>query len=115
MLPRADVLKVATFVHSLSNPNSGTDNPKMVEAGKTIFAVNCVSCHGEDAKATPNWARPTWPTVPGSMAAIWKPSTHRFGADGRAVCRREGRLSALDRKIRRYLVDKGHPTNESRQ
>ena len=59
MIPRADVLKVATFVHSLSSPNSGTDDPKVVEAGKAIFAANCVSCHGADAKGNPNWARPT--------------------------------------------------------
>ena len=42
MLPRADVLKVARYVYSLSNPGSKEVDPKNVEAGKTIFAANCV-------------------------------------------------------------------------
>src|SRR5215831_1598693 len=50
MLPRDDVLKVASFVYSLSNPDARNIDPQNVEAGKKIFAANCVSCHGDNAK-----------------------------------------------------------------
>jgi cytochrome c oxidase cbb3-type subunit III len=46
MLPAADVIKVATFVYSLSHPDARGVDPKTVEAGKAIFAANCVACHG---------------------------------------------------------------------
>jgi cytochrome c oxidase cbb3-type subunit III len=111
MLPRADVLNVATFVHSLSNPNSGTDNPKMVEAGKAIFAANCVSCHGEDAKGNPELGAPNladkfW-IYGGDLEAI--DTSVWSGRQGRMPTW-EGRLSALDRKILAlYLVDKRAP------
>jgi cytochrome c oxidase cbb3-type subunit 3 len=111
MLPRADVLKVATFVHSLSNPNSGTADPKMVEAGKAIFAANCVSCHDADAKGNPELGAPNltdkfW-IYGGDLETI---DTSVWGGRQGRMPTWEGRLSALDRKILAlYLVDKRAP------
>src|SRR5215470_11758773 len=58
LLPRADVLKVATFVYSLSHANAKELDPKTVEAGKTIFAANCVKCHGDNGKGNTDVGAP---------------------------------------------------------
>lgn len=114
MIPRADVLKVATFVHSLSSPNSGTADPKVVEAGKAIFAANCVSCHGADAKGNlelgaPNLTDKFW-IYGGDLETI---DTSVWGGRQGHMPTWEGRLSALDRKILAlYLVDKRAPAND---
>ncbi len=69
----ADILKpeeireVSAYVVSLT----GTPrNPAMVEPGKALFADNCASCHGEDAKGNrefgaPNLADAIWLKVKG--------------------------------------------------
>ena len=114
MIPRADVLKVATFVHSLSSPNSGTADPKVVEAGKAIFAANCVSCHGADAKGNlelgaPDLTDKFW-IYGGDLETI---DTSVWGGRQGHMPTWEGRLSALDRKILAlYLVDKRAPAND---
>lgn len=46
-LDKDQIAQAAAFVVSLSGTPS---NPSLVEAGKTVFAENCASCHGEDAK-----------------------------------------------------------------
>ncbi len=108
MLPRCDILKVVTFVYSLSNPDAKNIDPKEVEAGKKIFAANCVSCHGEDAKGNPELGAPNltdkfW-IYGGNLenidATVWG------GRQGHMPTW-ENRLSDVDRKILTlYLLDK---------
>lgn len=64
----ADQIKqVAAYVVSLTGTPA---DASMVEPGKTIFAENCASCHGEDAKGgrdfgAPNLADAIWLKVNG--------------------------------------------------
>jgi cytochrome c oxidase cbb3-type subunit 3 len=112
MLPRADVLKVASYVYSLSNPDAKTIDPQTIEAGKKIFAANCVSCHGDNAKGNPEVGAPNltdkfW--IYGSDLETID-STIWGGRQGHMPSW-EGRLSELDRKILTlYLLDKRTPT-----
>jgi cytochrome c oxidase cbb3-type subunit III len=108
MLPRADILKAISFVYSLSHPNAKNLDPKTVEAGKAIFAANCVACHGEDAKGNPelgapNLTDPFW-IYGGDIETI---DTTVWGGRQGHMPTWEGRLSELDRKILTlYLLDK---------
>jgi cytochrome c oxidase cbb3-type subunit 3 len=108
MLPAADVIKVATFVYSLSHPDARGIDPKTVEAGKTIFAANCVACHGNDAKGNselgaPNLTDKFW-IYGGSLETI---DTTIWGGHQGHMPTWESRLSELDRKILTlYLLDK---------
>ena len=83
-------------------------DPAKAEAGKAIFAANCVACHGDNAKGNPEVGAPDltdgfW-IYGGSLddidSSIWG------GHQGRMPAW-ENRLSNLDRKILTlYLVDK---------
>ena len=107
MLPGTDVLKVATFVYSLSNPDARGIDPNTVAAGKTIFAANCVACHGNDAKGNSDLGAPDltdkfW-IYGGDLATI---DTTIWGGRQGHMPTWESRLSELDRKILTlYLLD----------
>ncbi len=66
MLSRPEVINVARYVYSLSNPDYSTaDNLESLQAGQDTFATNCAGCHGEDATGfpeagAPNLADSTW-------------------------------------------------------
>ena len=108
ILPRDDVLKVASYVYSLTHPDSKDLDPTRVQAGKTIFAANCVACHGDNAKGNselgaPDLTDPFW-IYGGSLDTI---DTTIWGGRQGHMPSWENRLSNLDRKILAlYLVDK---------
>jgi cytochrome c oxidase cbb3-type subunit III len=108
MLKRDEVFKAASYVYSLSNPGSKEVDPKNVEAGKAIFAANCVACHGEDAKGNPELGAPnlsdTFWIYGGDLDTI---DTTIWGGRQGHMPTWEARLSELDRKILTlYLIDK---------
>ncbi|MBN8980648.1 MAG: cytochrome-c oxidase, cbb3-type subunit III [Rhizobiales bacterium] len=49
ILKKPEIVNVAAYVRSLSGLTSTTKGID-IEAGKKIFADNCVACHGDDAK-----------------------------------------------------------------
>lgn len=107
MLPRADIDKVVAFVRSLTHPDAKGLSAEQIAAGKALFAANCASCHGEDAKGNPemgapNLTDPFWiygGDAQSIEATVWN------GRQGHMPTW-ENRLSALDRKILAlYLVD----------
>lgn len=113
MLKREEILAVVAYVRSLSNlppaPDATADH---IAAGKAVFAANCVSCHGDDAKGKADTG------APDLTDAIWL-----YGSDPAIIYTtlwdgRQGhmpsweqRLSPLDRKILTlYVVDlRGRP------
>src|SRR5215467_11098667 len=112
MLPRPDILKVIAYVYALSHPNAQDTakdiDPKMAEAGKAIFAANCVACHGDDGKGNPELGAPNltdrfWiygGDLENINATVWG------GRQGHMPTW-ENRLSELDRKILTlYVLDK---------
>jgi cytochrome c oxidase cbb3-type subunit III len=108
MLQRPDVLKAASYVYSISHPSAKGLDPTNVEAGKAIFAANCVACHGNDAKGNPEMGAPNltdqfW-IYGGNLESI---DTTIWGGRQGHMPTWESRLSELDRKILTvYLVDK---------
>jgi len=108
MLPRSDVFKIASYVYSLSNPDAKTVSPVNVEEGKKLFAANCATCHGEDAKGKPDMGAPDltdkfW-IYGGDLDAI---DSAIWGGRQGQMPAWDGRLSELDRKILTlYLLDR---------
>ncbi|RWA63670.1 cytochrome-c oxidase, cbb3-type subunit III [Mesorhizobium sp.] len=48
ILDRQKITDVVAYVRSLSMPDAGS--AESIEAGREVFAGNCVACHGKDAK-----------------------------------------------------------------
>ncbi|MET3520623.1 MULTISPECIES: cytochrome-c oxidase, cbb3-type subunit III [Mesorhizobium] len=48
ILDRQKIADVVAYVRSLSMPDAGS--AESIEAGREVFAGNCVACHGKDAK-----------------------------------------------------------------
>ena len=112
VLKGRDIENVAAYVRSLSNPATPDAPVQKIEAGKAVFAANCVSCHGDDAKGNtevgaPNLTDPFW-IYGGDPQSIF--TTVWDGRQGHMPTW-EARLSAADRKILAlYLVDlRGRP------
>ena len=59
MLDRQQVVDVATYVGSLSDPSVSTaENVDQVARGREVFQTTCVACHGEDARGNPELGAP---------------------------------------------------------
>ena len=108
ILQRTDIENVVAYVLSLSDPK---EKPVAgnAEAGKAVFAANCVVCHGSDAKGKADVG------APNLTDRFWM-----YGGDGTSIYNTvwggrqghmptwESRLSPVDRKILAlYLVDLG--------
>jgi cytochrome c oxidase cbb3-type subunit 3 len=108
VLSRDEIEKVATYVLSLSRPAAVKDVPPQdLQAGRTLFAANCASCHGEAGKGNSELG------APDLTDQAWI-----YGGDAESIYAsifngRQGhmpawdtRLSALERKILTlYLTD----------
>jgi cytochrome c oxidase cbb3-type subunit III len=113
ILQQADIDKVVAFVRSLSDSSTAeAATPADVDAGKEIFAANCVACHGEDGKGNsdvgaPNLTDKSW-IYGGDAQTIT--NTLWNGRQGHMPSW-EGRLTPLNRKILAlYLLDRRTPT-----
>ena len=106
VLPKADIDSVADYVLSLSHP--AREETKFA-AGKAIFAANCVTCHGDDAKGNvelgaPNLTDEIW-LYGGKKANVVETITR--GRQGHMPTW-EARLSEVQRKILAlYVVNLG--------
>lgn len=65
ILDRTQIENVVAYVRSLSGALPAEGNAGRIEAGKQVFAENCVACHGEEAKGShdvgaPNLTDNTW-------------------------------------------------------
>jgi cytochrome c oxidase cbb3-type subunit 3 len=112
MLKRDEMENAVAYVLSLSGkPPAGKADADKIAAGKAVFAANCASCHGPEAKGNPEVGAPNlsdhyW--IHGSdedalYADVWG------GLQGHMPTW-EGRLSPLDRKILAlYIVDLRKP------
>lgn len=75
ILDRGQVRDVTAYVYSLSHPDYSTPaNLTPIKAGQEVFAANCTSCHGDDARGNQELGAPdltdtTW-IYGGSMDAI---------------------------------------------
>ena len=106
ILPRADIEKVVSYVQSLSGTKDSS--PETLDAGKKLFADNCASCHGGNAKGNTELG------APDLTDNIWI-----YGGDRQSLMNTlwngrqghmpswENRLSSVDRKILAlYLFDR---------
>ncbi|WP_432349777.1 cytochrome-c oxidase, cbb3-type subunit III (plasmid) [Shinella yambaruensis] len=100
ILDGTQVRAVAAYVRSLSALPMGAADRAQVEAGKAVFAANCVACHGEDGRGS------TEAGAPDLTDAAWI-----YGSDAQSVFTSiysgrqghmphwEGRLSPVDIKL----------------
>jgi cytochrome c oxidase cbb3-type subunit 3 len=81
ILTKDQISQVADYVVSLSDPAAKGPG---VDAGKTVFADNCASCHGEDGKGgldfgAPNLTDKIWLYGAGKAAIVAQVSEPKHG------------------------------------
>jgi cytochrome c oxidase cbb3-type subunit 3 len=108
ILKRDEVEDVVAYVRSLSDQKVARDTPTpRLDAGKALYAANCVSCHGDEAAGKTDVGAPdltdrAW-IYGGDLQSVY--STVWNGRQGKMPAWEE-RLSAVDRKILAlYLTD----------
>ncbi len=126
LLSSADIGKVAAYVRTLSNPMAAQDaKPGDVEAGKSIFAANCVSCHGDGGKGktdvgATNLTSGSWiygGDLQSIATTIWGgPSGPHAGLGGSPLAARSQNSRALRGRIKDTTRDEqcGKPMDASR-
>lgn len=108
ILDRDEILNVAAFVQSLSDPGiSEGERADAVAAGEGIFAEHCVVCHGDRSEGSPEQGAPNladgyW-IYGGDLGSIyWTVFAGRQGH----MPHWEGRLSETERKmLTLYVLD----------
>lgn len=101
VLNRQQINQVVAYLRSLSpSSKDAAGTAEAVAAGKELFAANCASCHGEDAKGNvelgaPNLTDDFW-IYGGDPQAIF---TSIYGGRQGHMPHWEGRLSPTERKI----------------
>jgi cytochrome c oxidase cbb3-type subunit 3 len=107
MLERPDMESVLAYVLGLSGRTATDASAGKIAAGKAVFAKNCASCHGDDAKGktdvgAPDLTDAVW-IYGGDPDSIY---TTIWGGRQGHMPTWEARLSPLDRKILvLYLTD----------
>jgi cytochrome c oxidase cbb3-type subunit 3 len=69
ILQKAEIEKIVQYLLSLSGKND-IKNQKLIAEGKELFANNCASCHGKDAKGGKEFG------APNLADAIWLKATN---------------------------------------
>jgi len=105
MLPRADIDKIVAYLQTLSGSLISSSDEQM--AGKALFAANCSSCHGDDAKGKLDVGAPNLTgrhlLYGGDRQSLW--DTVWNGRKGEMPTW-ENRLSGVNQKILvLYLMD----------
>lgn len=100
MLTVPQVRSVVAYVRSLSGQALGQEDKARIPAGQEVFAANCASCHGEDAKGkrevgAPDLTDAAW--IYGGDAASVTASIHA-GRQGH-MPHWEGRMSPAEIKL----------------
>ncbi len=108
ILKKDEVENVVNYVRSLSDPAAIKKvSVAKIEAGKAVFAANCVACHGDDAKGkidvgAPDLTDKFW-IYGGDAETVY---TTVWGGRQGHMPSWEARLSPLDRKmLALYLFD----------
>src|SRR5664279_5223588 len=57
IIPAADIPKLSAYLRSLSEPSVQT-KPADIDAGKALFATNCVACQGDHAEGNSDMGAP---------------------------------------------------------
>jgi cytochrome c oxidase cbb3-type subunit III len=58
LLQRDDINNVVGYVRSLSDIKDDRLKPETIAKGQTVYAANCASCHGAEAKGDPKTGAP---------------------------------------------------------
>lgn len=109
ILDREEVVAVANYVKSLSTPEWAKNQPKRIAHGQEIFAEQCATCHGDDARGSHEMGAPDltddiW-LYGGDINTIY---TTIYGGRHGEMPAWGPRLTEVDRKILTlYLLDKG--------
>ncbi|WIM11945.1 cytochrome-c oxidase, cbb3-type subunit III [Enhydrobacter sp.] len=107
ILERPDMENVLAYVLSLSKSAASDVPAGKVSSGKALFASNCASCHGDDARGktdvgAPDLTDAVW-IYGGDAASVY---TTIWGGRQGHMPTWEARLSPTDRKILAlYLID----------
>lgn len=108
ILKKDEIDNVVEYVRSLSGPSMiKASQTAKLDAGRTVFASNCVACHGENAKGNAELGAPDltdkyW-LYGGDAQSLW---TTIWGGRQGHMPSWEARLKPLDRKILAlYLLD----------